>query len=87
MKQEIATYCIGALATISSAQAIEGLKVQTTHFATNQAVLTLSTKASRDLSLIDWRLTRELDSLAQRWALAYFIQPTTQGDGLEIQMV
>lgn len=87
MKQEIASYCVAAIAAISSAQAIDGLKVKTNHFAGGGAALTLSTKSSRELSLIDWRLTRELDRLATQYALCYFIQPQALEDGLEILMI
>lgn len=87
MKQEIACYCVAAIAAISSAQAIDGLKVQTNHFNGSGTALTLSTKSSRELSLIDWRLTRELDKLALQYDLSYFIQPQELDDGLEILMI
>lgn len=78
---------MAAIAAISSAQAIEGLKVSTNHSASGLVALTLSTKSSRELSLIDWRLTRELDKLATQYALCYFIQPLAIEEGLEILMI
>lgn len=87
MTHEIASYCVAALSAISSTQALEGLKVQTHHYGANGAVVTFSTKSTRELSLISQTLTREVDNLANKWSLCYFIEKNRSDSGLEFMMV
>lgn len=87
MTHEIAGYCVAALAAISSTLALEGLKVQTHHFGPSGAVVTFSTKSTRELSLISSRLTREIENLANKWSLTYFIEKNRSDSGLEFMML
>ena len=87
MTHEIAGYCVAALAAISSALALEGLKVQTHHFGPNGAVVTFSTKSTRELSLISSRLTREIEGLSTKWGLSYFIEKNHSETGLEFMLL
>lgn len=87
MTHEIAGYCVAALAAISSTLALDGLKVQTHHFGPNGAVVTFSTKSTRELSLISQSLTREVENLANKWSLSYFIEKNRSDSGLEFMML
>lgn len=87
MTHEIAGYCVAALAAIGGTLALEGLKVQTHHFGPSGAVVTFSTKSTRELSLISSSLTREIENLANKWSLTYFIEKNRSDSGLEFMML
>ena len=87
MTHEIAGYCVAALAAISSTLALEGLKVQTHHFGADGAVVTFSTKSTRELSLVSQSLTREVENLAIKWSLTYFIERNRSETGLEFMIL
>lgn len=87
MTHEIAGYCVAALAAIGGTSALEGLKVQTHHFGPSGAVVTFSTKSTRELSLISQSLTREVENLANKWSLSYFIEKNRSETGLEFMML